>query len=140
MEAVKETDEFWMDSVKLDFALSLEHWRRQTGKSYSDVAASMKTSPAYISKVFRGDANLTIETMVKLARSLGCHLEVKLNKVAQQDRSLLSLFESVKSPSMSHKAFDAFMAEGRPVEIGGFRFPDVFSQQSSNDHLYQDAA
>lgn len=141
IEAAKEADEFWMDSAKLDFALALENRRRQSGKSYSDVAISMKTSPAYISKVFRGDANLTIESMVKLARNLGCHLDVKLNKVAQKDESLQSLFDSVKpAVNMNRKAFDAFIAEEDAGKIGRFNLPEAFSQQSSDDQLYQNAA
>jgi transcriptional regulator with XRE-family HTH domain len=37
----------------------------------------MGTSAAYISKVFRGDNNLTIESMVKLARATGGQLDAR---------------------------------------------------------------
>lgn len=80
MEAAKETDEYWMDSAKLDFAIAIEAKRREAGKSYADLARTMNTSNAYISKVFRGDANLTIESMVKLSRAVGCNISIKSNK------------------------------------------------------------
>jgi hypothetical protein len=38
----------------------------------------MDVSPAYITKIFRGDVNFTIETMVKLARRVGARLHLHL--------------------------------------------------------------
>jgi len=81
LDSAKETDEFWVDSAKLDFALLIEDRRKQIEKSYADLAAILNTSNAYISKVFRGDANLTIESMVKLSRSVGCNLEFSLKEI-----------------------------------------------------------
>ncbi len=73
-----QSDEYWVEQAKIDFATSLESRRRASLLSYKEVAARLKTSAAYISKVFRGDSNLTIESMVKLARATGGHLEVKV--------------------------------------------------------------
>lgn len=74
----KKSDEYWMDSAKLDFAITIEARRRVINKSYADLARAMNTSNAYISKVFRGDANLTIESMAKLARAVGCSINIDL--------------------------------------------------------------
>lgn len=78
LDEAKKSDEYWMDSAKLDFAIAIEARRREVNKSYADLARAMNTSNAYISKVFRGDANLTIESMVKLARAVGCNINVDL--------------------------------------------------------------
>lgn len=124
LASAKKTDEFWMDSAKLDFAITLEQQRKQLNKSYRDIAISMGKSAPYISKVFRGDVNLTIESMVKLARSLDCKLEIKLGR---ESRGL----ESEKL------VFENFMAERSAGQIGHYSFIGSLSPESCNDNLYQ---
>ena len=74
----KKTDAYWMESAKLDFALALEKQIRLAGLSYASLAKKIGTSAAYISKVFRGDTNMTIETMVKLSRASGARLQIEV--------------------------------------------------------------
>lgn len=139
LDSAQKKDRFWVESAKLDFAIALEHERLQTGKSYSDVANSMKTSPAYISKVFRGDANLTIESMVKLARNLGCHLDIKLNNINKKSESAWPNFHRQKA--MSHRnqrVFEAFKKKDNGIQEGKFH-PET-GGHCSNDHLYENAA
>lgn len=72
------SDAYWVESAKLQFAVRLERRRRAAGLSYKAVAEKLGTSAAYISKVFRGDTNVTIESMVKLARATGGHLDIQI--------------------------------------------------------------
>lgn len=78
LENASKSDGFWVTKAKIAFAVALEQRRKQSGLSYKDVAEKMGTSSAYMTKVFSGEANMTIETMVKLARATGgqLHLEV----------------------------------------------------------------
>ena len=85
-EAAKKTDSYWAERAKLDFSMELERRRRAADLSYSDVAKRIETSPAYVTKVFRGDSNLTIETMVKLARATGGHLELRIVEEVAEPR------------------------------------------------------
>ena len=78
LESAKLTDSYWIEKAKLDFSVALENRRRANGLSYKDVAIKIGTSQPYVTKVFRGDANLTIETMVKLARATGGQLELHI--------------------------------------------------------------
>lgn len=80
----KESDTYWVEKAKLDFAISLEGQRRKAGMTCADLAKKIASSAAYISKVFRGDSNMTIESMVKLARAAGAQLEIKV--VDQQEK------------------------------------------------------
>jgi transcriptional regulator with XRE-family HTH domain len=73
-----QTTEFQAEQVKADFALALERLLRQAGIRNGDLAARLGTSPAYVTKVLRGDVNLTIETMVKLARAAGGMVHVHI--------------------------------------------------------------
>lgn len=74
----KKTDAYWVESSKLDFAMALEKQIRLAGLSYANLAKKIGTSAAYISKVFRGDTNMTIETMVKLSRATGARLQIEV--------------------------------------------------------------
>jgi transcriptional regulator with XRE-family HTH domain len=61
-------DEFWTEYAILEFTSQLSQTIKQKGISKAELARRMETSQAYVTKVFRGDANLTIASMVKLAR------------------------------------------------------------------------
>lgn len=77
-ETVAKSESYWIERAKLDFAVSLEHRRKSLGMTYSAIAEKIGTSAAYITKVFRGDSNLTIESMVKLAHATGGRLSIQI--------------------------------------------------------------
>lgn len=74
----KQTDSYWVESAKLDFSIEMEKRRKIAGLSYADIAEKIGSSAAYITKVFKGDANFTIESMVKLSRATGGKLHIKI--------------------------------------------------------------
>ena len=78
VEKAKERDSYWFEKAKLQFAMSLDERRRLADMNYKAVAAKLGTSAAYVTKVFRGDTNMTIESMVKLARATGGRLDVRV--------------------------------------------------------------
>jgi transcriptional regulator with XRE-family HTH domain len=81
-QEARNRDSSWIGAAKLDFALKLEACRRNTRLSYKQMADLMGTSAAYITKIFRGDANLTIDSMVRLARSTGGELKIEITHPA----------------------------------------------------------
>ena len=138
LDAAKKTDSYWMGVAKLDFALAIERQRKKIGKSYADVAAAIETSPAYISKVFRGDANLTIESMVKLARSLGCNLDLELRDIAEGEMTRPFQIRETRAV-INRGAFATFIAEDDGMRSGIFNLPET-TQATCNDQIYQNAA
>lgn len=74
----KSTDTYWTEAAKLQFSVHLEKQRKAAGITYKAIADTIGASAAYVSKVFRGDSNLTIESMVKLARATGGHLDIQV--------------------------------------------------------------
>lgn len=74
----KKHHSYWAQRLKLDFALQLDRRLRQTNISYADLADRIDSSRAYVSKVFKGESNLTIESMVKLAHSTGARIDLRL--------------------------------------------------------------
>ncbi|MCV4341077.1 helix-turn-helix transcriptional regulator [Pseudomonas capsici] len=75
----KESLDFWYDSAKQDFMISVHQVMTKEKISKSSLAAQIGASPAYISKILKGDANFTIETMVKISRALKTKLCIHLS-------------------------------------------------------------
>ncbi|MCK9539219.1 helix-turn-helix domain-containing protein [Dokdonella sp.] len=75
-----------VEGAKLDFALELAKLLDRAGMSRSDLAASMGVSLPMVTKILRGDANLTIETMVKATRAAQGRLHINLAPEASQCR------------------------------------------------------
>ena len=84
LEDAKSTDAYWVEQAKLDFAINLEKQRVGAQMTYAAIAKKIGTSAAYITKIFRGDSNVTIETMVKLARATGGQIEIQIVDTAPQ--------------------------------------------------------
>lgn len=82
-ENAENREGFLVEQAKLGFALALEKQRRKKRLTYSALAKKLGTSGAYITKVFRGDTNLTIESLVRLCRAADARLVVSVesNKV-----------------------------------------------------------
>lgn len=78
VDRAKESDSYWVERTKLDFSLSLERQRRAVRMSYADIARKINSSAAYVTKIFRGDVNMTIASMVKLARAAGGELHIQI--------------------------------------------------------------
>ena len=114
VDEAKQTDAYWVESAKLEFAMALEQQRRAAGLSYADLAKKMGTSAAYISKVFRGDTNLTIESMVKLARATGGQLDARIlvGEVAAKAYSRAAATEPVSSALVAAESGAAYSSKG----------------------------
>lgn len=78
LEDARKNDSYWAEQAKLEFAAALEQQRRRAEMTYASIAKKIGSSAAYITKVFRGDSNVTIDTMVKLVRATGGHLDIRI--------------------------------------------------------------
>jgi transcriptional regulator with XRE-family HTH domain len=56
------------------------------GISRSELARRLGASPAYVTKILRGDANFTLASMAKLAAALEAELEIGLSATREGDR------------------------------------------------------
>lgn len=75
-----------IEAAKIDFAVDLARQMSREGLIKRDLAARLGTSAAYATKVLRGDANLTLESMVRLARAAGGTLHVHIAPCAARVR------------------------------------------------------
>lgn len=67
---VKKDDSYWSEKAKLDFAIELNNLLEKRRVSRADLARFLGNSPAYITKILRGENNFTIDTMTRIARAL----------------------------------------------------------------------
>lgn len=95
----KQRDSYWVEKAKLNFSIELTNFFKKSGITQASLAEKLNTSPAYITKVFRGDANFTIETMVKLARSVDGELQIHISPKQSNEQ----WFDVLKSQQLPNK-------------------------------------
>lgn len=92
--------QFWVESTILEFTAELERAMKNKSMAKADLARALGTSPAYVTKVLRGDVNFTIESMVKLTRALDSNLHIH---VAHEDHSV-RWFDLVQETQITHRS------------------------------------
>jgi transcriptional regulator with XRE-family HTH domain len=77
-EEAKKHDAYWVADAIYAFTKELHKLTETAKVSRTELARRLAVSPAYVTKIFRGDVNFTIDTMVRLARAIGgkVHLHV----------------------------------------------------------------
>ena len=77
-QEAEQAEEFWVAGAILELTEEVVRRMSEQGVSRSELARRLGTSPAYVTKLLRGNANLTLATMARLARALEselhCHL------------------------------------------------------------------
>ena len=69
-------DDFLVNIVKLRVAELLASQMEDKGLTASELARKLGKSRAYVSKLRTGSENLTLESLVRIARALDCRLDV----------------------------------------------------------------
>lgn len=70
-----------VEEAKLDFALDLVRLIEASGLTQQELAEKAGVKAPYISRVLRGDENLTIASMVKIANAAEAKLNIHLSNV-----------------------------------------------------------
>ncbi|MHB1750519.1 MAG: helix-turn-helix domain-containing protein [Acidithiobacillus sp.] len=80
LKKAKQGTAFWISRAKERFTEDLFVLMKADGVSKSELAARLGTSPAYVTKILRGQSNFTIESMVVLARALDAEVDIRMKK------------------------------------------------------------
>lgn len=81
LEWIKETEasyQYDAEFVKMEFAVALERIMDQQGVNRKELAERIGSSPAAITMALRGDANLTIDRMVKMVHALKAKMHINI--------------------------------------------------------------
>ena len=75
----RETSEYWMEGLRLDFLEDLQRTMKEKQISQKDLAEKIGKTEAYVSKVINSNiSNFTLKTMVQLAMAVGCRLSMAM--------------------------------------------------------------
>lgn len=85
--------EFCVEVAKLDFALELKRMMDHSNMKNVDLAERLEVSSPMVSKLLRGDSNVTIETMVKASKAVGGDIFIRIVR----SNCTPKLFEVVKA-------------------------------------------
>jgi transcriptional regulator with XRE-family HTH domain len=83
-EEARQHDDYWTEGLIIEFTEELSRWMRERKLSRSALAARIGHSPAYVTKVLRGNANFTAATMTKLARAMGAEVKIHLAPIGSR--------------------------------------------------------
>jgi transcriptional regulator with XRE-family HTH domain len=70
--------DYWAQAAMRRFVSDIDRRLIEQNLSRTQFAEKLGTTPAYVTKVMRGDVNFTLETMTKLALAVGGKLQVKV--------------------------------------------------------------
>ena len=122
VRASKETDSYWIEHAKHDFAFGLNLQLKRSGMANNDLAKKLGVKPPYISKVMRGDENLTISSMVKLIRATGGKLHLQVSD--KQDGMRWFQVVSGRKNSFASDAATFQQAQAAVTETGNYQEPE----------------
>ena len=109
-------DDYWIAGAVHELTEAVFERMEQEGVTRSELARRLGTSPAYITKLLRGQGNFTIATMVRLARALGAELRIELAPATSSGGKSASNVEPERrktSPPRGRAANEPVAAAGR---------------------------
>ncbi len=118
LEDARKQDDYWVHDAIHEFTEGLHALMERRNVSKSELARRIESSPAYITKVMRGNTNFTLASMVRLVRALDGKLKVKVSA----DEDWAQWLE---------------LTNQRPARPPGYRQTFREVQVSHNDECYQ---
>src|SRR5262245_35706483 len=84
VEAAERSPAYWAEGAWLRFTEELLALMEAQSVTRAELARRVGVSPAYITKVFRGTVNLTLETMSRLALAVGASVRLHVAPIDQR--------------------------------------------------------
>ena len=81
---LESSESFEAEKKILEFTTKLYQLMKERGITKKELAQRLNTSQAYITKIFRGNANFTIQTMTRLVRVLDGELHIQVTPREQK--------------------------------------------------------
>jgi transcriptional regulator with XRE-family HTH domain len=78
LKELRQGAEYWSEVLVHEFTDALDAARRTREVTRSEMADRMGVNKAYVTKLFNGNANFTVLTMVKAARVLGLRVHIHI--------------------------------------------------------------
>ncbi|MEO0075794.1 MAG: helix-turn-helix transcriptional regulator [candidate division WOR-3 bacterium] len=78
LEKFKDDVEFITEEVIIEFTEKIVDRMEKLNLSRTELAKKLGVSKAFITKILNGNPNLTVKTMVSIAKALECKLDIEL--------------------------------------------------------------
>ncbi len=95
---LENTEQFQKEKSILEFSLQLHQLMESRGITKKDLAESMGVSQAYITKAFRGNANFTIASMVKLVNAVNGKLTIHVTGKEEHNQRWFRAIDGNRQP------------------------------------------
>lgn len=82
----RDTHSYRVEKAKLEFVAGLNRLMQRGNVTNAELARRINSSPAYATKVMRGDCNFTVDSMVKIAHALGGSVHIHVADVEHEVR------------------------------------------------------
>ncbi len=116
LERPRDSVDYWAEGAILDFTDRLAEIMDGQDVSRAELARRVGTSQAYITKVFGGQANFTVETMTKLALALDYRIRIHISPRNAQTR-MIDFYQN-----HDHRAQETSGHEAAFTMLNGDRF------------------
>lgn len=113
--AAEQTDEYWTERAMIELTEEISRLMELRGITRAELAETLGCSPAYVTKILRGNVNFTLATMTRLARALGAVVRIHLDPAEGLSRSQQPRSE----PAQSGRAIE----ERKPRRVASSRGP-----------------
>lgn len=113
---LKKTRSYCLEQAKLEFVGGITRLMNTKGINNSALAERLDSSPAYVTKALRGDANFTIESMVKITHAVGGRIHIHVADAEANVRWL----EHYSCPSSEQQVSPASARREERVDLSSF--------------------
>jgi transcriptional regulator with XRE-family HTH domain len=107
LREAESREEYWVADAVHGFAEDLVRAMERQQVSRTQLAAKLGASPAYITKILRGNANFTLRSMVRIARALGLAVRARL---VHPDAATVTPFERIRRLTLVSQTSPEFPA------------------------------
>lgn len=122
----KIESEEWRDMAS-SIAITVLSFLHQHKMTKHQLAEKMGVKPQYVSRVVKGQTNLTLDTIVKLEKALGESIVTVTDPTA-----LISATAAVIAPNIIWRGFYEAEVKGNAAEVS----PEPEAEYTVNDNVY----
>ena len=127
---LEDSVEYWAEGSVMDFTEELARIMSEKAISRSELANRIGSSNAYITKIFSGQANFTVETMTKLSLAVDHVVRVHVAPKDARTRWIdVSVSDDISFVSSADNVFNiAIGGAAQPVDTPDFQWVERASQ------------
>lgn len=101
----QQSEAFEFERAKVEIAEQIHRTMEQQNISNAELARRLGSSKAYVTKILQGNANFTIESLIKISRSMSCQINIQFSlpapaKIATRQISSRNNLRNINQPKL----------------------------------------